>query len=250
MLIVNADDFGACESVNRAIARAFSEGAVSSATIMANLPGFQGACEVAEQLAVQERIGVHINITAGYPLTDAIRNRPAFCDETGRFCFRRNKLWRLSPGDRAALAAEVRAQVSLCQEHGLALTHADSHHHAHTEVAVFAVIGPVLKELGVRAVRLTCNSVRKPPAVALYKRLFNAWLRRQGFWTTDYLADITALDERPARSGGKWEIMTHPGMGRDGVVVDLGDGLPLGPRIREILNEDAAAPYPRGVGAG
>lgn len=40
-LIINADDFGISNDVNRAILQSFQEGLISSATIMTNMPGFQ-----------------------------------------------------------------------------------------------------------------------------------------------------------------------------------------------------------------
>ena len=42
-IIVNADDFGLDAAVNKGIMEAFSSGILSSATIMANCPGFEEA---------------------------------------------------------------------------------------------------------------------------------------------------------------------------------------------------------------
>ncbi|HEY7181078.1 MAG TPA: ChbG/HpnK family deacetylase, partial [Blastocatellia bacterium] len=42
-LIVNADDFGLTSGVNRAIIEGHTRGAITSATLMANMPGFDAA---------------------------------------------------------------------------------------------------------------------------------------------------------------------------------------------------------------
>jgi len=43
-VIINADDFGLSSSNNRVIVAAFKDGVISSATLMANTPGFDEAC--------------------------------------------------------------------------------------------------------------------------------------------------------------------------------------------------------------
>src|SRR2546426_4582911 len=66
-LIVNADDFGWSEGVNRGIVEAYRNGIVTSATVLANGEAFDGAV----RLARQERrvgVGVHLNLSDGAPL--------------------------------------------------------------------------------------------------------------------------------------------------------------------------------------
>jgi len=43
---VNADDFGMSPRINHAILQAFENGLISSATIMANMPAFEDACQI------------------------------------------------------------------------------------------------------------------------------------------------------------------------------------------------------------
>ena len=47
-LIVNADDFGMTEGVNRAIIEGHTRGAISSSTLMANMPAFDSAVRLAK----------------------------------------------------------------------------------------------------------------------------------------------------------------------------------------------------------
>ncbi len=54
---VNADDFGLSLSDNALILRAFETGVISSATAMANMPGFEPACELARQPLLNGHVG-------------------------------------------------------------------------------------------------------------------------------------------------------------------------------------------------
>jgi predicted glycoside hydrolase/deacetylase ChbG (UPF0249 family) len=82
-LIVNADDFGIAEAVNRGIAEAFDRGIVTSTSIMATGPAFEHAVDLARSrpgLAV----GAHLVLTEQRPLVgpDAA---PTLVGPDGRF---------------------------------------------------------------------------------------------------------------------------------------------------------------------
>nr|BFE95654.1 hypothetical protein GCM10020185_61900 [Pseudomonas brassicacearum subsp. brassicacearum] len=77
-VIVNADDFGLSLSENALILRAFETGVISSATAMANMPGFEQACEMARQPLLNGHVGLHFNLSYGPPLGQAITSRPVF----------------------------------------------------------------------------------------------------------------------------------------------------------------------------
>src|SRR5260370_16984488 len=82
-LVVNADDFGWSEGVNRGIVEAYRNGIVTSATVLANGAAFDGAT----QLARQERrlgVGVHLNLSDGAPLL-ARWEVPSLGNEGGQF---------------------------------------------------------------------------------------------------------------------------------------------------------------------
>jgi len=77
-IIVNADDFGMSAETNRAIVEAFENSVISSTTLMANMPGFEEACELAHRHRLLGKIGLHLNLTSGYPLSAPIRRCPGF----------------------------------------------------------------------------------------------------------------------------------------------------------------------------
>jgi hypothetical protein len=84
-IIVNADDFGMSAEVNRAMVEAFHKGAISSATLITNMPGFAEACELAHRHRLLGKIGLGLNLTSGYPLSAPIRRCSRFCDEVPYF---------------------------------------------------------------------------------------------------------------------------------------------------------------------
>ena len=47
-LIINGDDLGVCEATNLAIAEAFTNGILTSASLMANGPAFEFGCWIPE----------------------------------------------------------------------------------------------------------------------------------------------------------------------------------------------------------
>src|SRR5258708_34967740 len=105
-IIVNADDFGMSAETNRAIVEAFENNVISSATLMTNTPGFDEACELAHRHRLLGKIGLHLNLTSGYPLSSPIRQCPRFCDNVGMFRARQSRL-RVSKKGRGRVGTGV-----------------------------------------------------------------------------------------------------------------------------------------------
>jgi len=91
MLIINADDFGESQQVNKAIIQSFENGLCSSATLMPNMPGFEAACELVHEYKLLNHIGMHLVLRGGYPLTEKIKHFSTFCDQEGRLSLSRDK---------------------------------------------------------------------------------------------------------------------------------------------------------------
>jgi predicted glycoside hydrolase/deacetylase ChbG (UPF0249 family) len=66
-LIVNADDFGLTQGVNRAIVEAHGHGIVTSATLMVNAAAFEDAIQRAESTP-RLSMGCHVVLVDGLPL--------------------------------------------------------------------------------------------------------------------------------------------------------------------------------------
>ena len=208
-IIVNADDFGISAEANRAIVEAFNKNVISSTTLMTNMPGFNEACELAHSHRLQGRVGVHLNLTSGYPLSAPIRRCPRFCDDNGMFRHRQTR-FLLSKNERLAVETEIAAQIQACLDRGLTPTHLDSHHHIHTEWAIGAAAITVARQYGIEAIRLSrnCGSgmdlLRK-----VYKLAYNTRLRAYGLAKTRYFGSAADVQKILATASGDVEVMVH-----------------------------------------
>src|SRR5438270_263708 len=95
-LVINADDFGLSEGVNRGVLAAFDAGALRSASIMVTMPAFDDAVR-GSRVAGREQLGIglHLTLTAGRPLT---RAQSLTTHGTGEFCGPRRLLARAARG--------------------------------------------------------------------------------------------------------------------------------------------------------
>lgn len=218
--IVNADDFGLTESCTNAIAEAFRQELISSTTACANGEAIEAAYRIATQNGFVNRVGIHINLTEGKPLTAGIAADPFFCAD-GVF---HNQIDRLKKPGRESLAnlrAEVTAQIERLRAVGFPLSHADSHHHIHTGVFLEETIAAVLLEQGIAKLRLHRNLGAIPFYKKIVKNRYNKKLHKQGFVTTQKMGSLADLKAVPAVARRYLtEIMVHPDFDAQGALID------------------------------
>ena len=226
---LNGDDLGRTREVTEEILHSLEEGITDTATAMANMPDFPRAMEEAAAGGLLGRVGLHLNLTEGTPLTTAIRDCPRFCDSDGSFngVFHRCARSRffLSGKEKRAVAEEARAQMERFFAYPGVWRHLDSHHHVHTDPGVFSAILPLFPGYGVTGVRLGRNLLKDAsPLKRGYKALFNWRLRRLGLADADRFGRVEDLRSLPASPAGSLsvELMTHPQ--RDGEGRRLLDG--------------------------
>ncbi len=233
-LIINADDFGLTDGVNRAVLELNAAGALTSATLMATGKAFRTAVHAAfVQTALD--IGCHIVLVDGSPvlphtqiptLADASGFRPTL----GGFV---SDLLRGRIRD-SEIEAEAAAQIQRIQSSGLAVSHIDTHKHTHMFPRVLRPLLRAARLRGVPAVRNPFEpswSIRATGAGDIVRRMQVTLLRSQrpyfrravqqaGMATTDGSIGVLAtgaLDaatiERllSAMPGGTWELVCHPG---------------------------------------
>lgn len=232
-LIVNADDFGMTAGVNRAVAEGHRRGIVTSATVMANMPGFDEAVLLAQENP-RLGVGLHFNITQGEPVADGAKvrsllNARGLFTGTSTALARRSLVGKLRTDE---VVIELRAQLEKALGAGLKLTHLDSHKHAHALPQVFEAVARTLPEYGISAVRMMLEAPRLGGSLKVVKqgavgvgvaRLCRANLAacrragltttdaffgiaRTGFWTKRWL--INLIENLP---DGVSELMCHPG---------------------------------------
>ena len=153
-LLVNADDFGLTESVNRGILDAHREGIVTSATLLANGMAFESAVAASKRF-YRLGIGVHLNLTEGMPVADASQIR-TLVDRRGRLSMAPARLWVGIAAGQVSLRHiefELRAQVKKVIETGVRPTHFDGHKHVHVLPPVSEIVIRLAREFSVPAVR-------------------------------------------------------------------------------------------------
>ncbi|NLH41498.1 MAG: ChbG/HpnK family deacetylase [Planctomycetes bacterium] len=242
MLIINADDFGLSHDANMGIVQAFERGLCSSCSIMANMPGFEEACELARRHGWKDRVGLHLVLTEGLPVTRSIREFPEFCDSSGRFVLsRRKRVLRLSPVAALAACEEIRGQIAACRRQGLRISHVDSHSHAHEEWAIAPLVIRAAIRAGIPRMRLCRTfSTRPLSAKRLYRRMVNRRIRAAGLAGTDHFGgpdDCVAFCRRYGEAKGSrvsWEVMVHP-TDSDGRLVDSWLGRPLEDVVQTVV---------------
>jgi len=180
-LIVNADDLGLTGGVNRAIVETHRSGVVSSATLMANGAQFEDALRAARSTP-DLSVGCHVVLVYGTPVSPpgtvetllAIRSAEPekFYSSLSAFAARA----MLGGFDPDELVAEITAQIRKIQSTGLAVTHLDTHKHAHIFPAVLVALLRAARICGVRAIRNPFVPVQAMPA-RRFKGRRNLWKR-------------------------------------------------------------------------
>ena len=228
--IVNADDFGLTRGVNRGILEAHRDGILTSASLLANMPGFEDAVRAARENPALG-VGVHLNLVRGRALRPP-GELPTLLDRNGCFFPPGRLALRLLLGrvSQQGLMHELDAQVARAVDGGLRPTHLDTEKHMHMFPAVLRALIEVARRHGIGQVRWGDEPLR-PAALlttqglkALGKRVVAArggsLLRANGLRHADHfrgLLDsgrVTAatyrrfLTELP---DGVTEISCHPG---------------------------------------
>ena len=229
-LIVNADDFGHSKEINMAIAEAFKNGWITTASIMPNMSGFEEACSIYYELNLCERLGVHLNLTEGRPLTESIRRMKNFCDLDGFFSFKlpMNTIF-LSDEIRHVIRVELDAQILACLKKGIYPTHINSHHHVHTIWPIGTEIIALAKKYGIPGIRPSRNIGN---GIVLYKQLYkfiyNSRLCFHRVRRTKFFGSAKDVLSNKRQIRDSTEVMVHPRLGPNSEVKDYdlcGDNL-------------------------
>ena len=225
-LIINADDFGLSRGVNIGIIEAAVAEVVTSASMIVNLPAFVDALERAQSCPTLS-LGLHLNFTAGRPLTAA----PSLTrHNTGEFYPLPVFVARASLGllDASDVARECQAQIDRMIEAGFPPTHLDSHRHVHAHPAIASTLAKAAASRGVFQVRVPCEPLR------VNARDWRATLKKATLLICAGLSGRMADDDRtnhffgislqggksfakrlfaliPRLPAGTTELMTHPG---------------------------------------
>lgn len=223
-LIINADDFGISKAVNYAIMAAMDSNICTDTTLLVNFDESENAANLAIAMNRVDRVGIHLNLTEGLPLSTKIRNEPRFCSQEGLFHTNKNKrIVHLSASEKVAVCEELRAQIALCRKFGISISHADSHNHIHEEPGLALLIMDLLKVEQVPYLRPANNIGETSLVNKLYRSAYNLVLGHKGLALSDYFGSVTNLNDYTKRIEKKSivELMIHPGQIVDNQIVDV-----------------------------
>jgi predicted glycoside hydrolase/deacetylase ChbG (UPF0249 family) len=160
-LIVNADDLGWSEGVNRGIAEAHRNGIVTSASLLANGCAFASAVEFA-RATPGLGVGVHLNLSDGPPCA-ARKTVTTLLTKDGNLAGGPEALLvrKARRGlDAREVECEWHAQIERVKSAGIAPTHLDGHKHVHMLPGLFPVAVRLAKYHGIPSIRVAHEDSR------------------------------------------------------------------------------------------
>jgi predicted glycoside hydrolase/deacetylase ChbG (UPF0249 family) len=219
-LIVNADDFGMDENVSKSICQFMKDGIATQTTLMVNMPYAKEAIELGKRFGFEDRIGLHLNVLEGKPLTDRITKSNILCNANGQFhdVIRHNKRLRffLPDFEKKVLCEEFNAQMEVFRSLDLPMRHLDSHGHLGVSLSILPILIDCAKRHGFISTRIYLNLSSNEKGGDMswlrtaYCRYVSRLIKRAGFKTTDYLAYPWDLMKISNCQNASVEVLCHP----------------------------------------
>jgi chitin disaccharide deacetylase len=180
-LIVNADDLGWTEGVNRGIAEAHRNGIVTSASLLANGAAFASGVELA-RCTPGLGVGVHLNLTDGAPvapreLVASLVNDSGEFEGGPEFLLLRIASRSISPQE---IEQEWDTQIEKVRDAGIQPTHLDGHKHVHMLPGFFEIALRLAKRHGIAAIRVAHETSSLRAALSTGDELHSTTVLKQG----------------------------------------------------------------------
>ena len=221
-LIVNADDFGLSDGINRGISQAHENGIVTSASLMVRAPAAAEAAAVAREHP-HLSVGLHVDI--------------------GEWIYRNDcwePLYEVLPANasRAEILAEVQRQLTAFRElTDKTPTHVDSHQHAHRDEPLCSVFRELCAELKI--------PLRGFSSSVTYRGDFYGQSAK-GEAIADAISVAGLCQCLASLEDGVTELGCHPGIGNDFNSAYLAEreievATLCDPRIRNMIDENRIA---------
>ncbi len=160
-IIINADDFGISDGVNKAIILASQDGFLNSTSIMINIlelnkenKNFIDSTKI--------NLGLHLNLTNEYCIAKK-ENLTLLVDENGKFKNGFLKLLILSIVKNKEFTKQVElettAQIEKLKELNINISHIDGHRHIHNIPSVFKIVQKISKKHKIKRIRIINESL-------------------------------------------------------------------------------------------
>ncbi|KAA9039292.1 ChbG/HpnK family deacetylase [Ginsengibacter hankyongi] len=225
-VFINADDFGVNASVNKAIVELLNKGVINSTTLMANMPGFSEAVKLAHQHKLIDKIGVHLVLTEGPPLTPEIKSVSFLFNGKDKYRKFRYRLFLFRKRYRKLIYNEFAAQIEMLQKNNIPITHIDTHHHIHEVFTITKIILELKEKYNIPSIRIL-NNLEKPTKFykRIYRHLVNYYIKNKKANYSELFGNrsdfIEILNNNPSIIGEKSiEVMVHPDYNYEGEIID------------------------------
>lgn len=180
-LIVNADDLGWTEGVNRGIAEAHRSGIVTSASLLANGAAFASGVELA-RTTPGLGVGVHLNLSDGEPVAER-ESLTSLLNGHGELEAKPESLL-LRLARRSVSLSEIEhewdSQIQKVRGCGIEPTHLDGHRHVHMLPGLFEIALRLAKKHGIAAIRISHEESSLRAALSVGATQKGAVVMRQG----------------------------------------------------------------------
>jgi predicted glycoside hydrolase/deacetylase ChbG (UPF0249 family) len=248
-IIINADDFGMEEAVDDGITQLFEKGLLDRTSLMVNMPDTGRAVRLAGEYGYLHKVGLHINLTEGEPLTRNIKGS-LFCDDSGILQNRLGYKERiyLNPKYRKIAKEEIEAQMERFFGYGLTLRHADSHNYTSADWNLEKTVLECCKTYGFTSLRLAKNIhyTDNKGFKLLYRYIANIGIKKfNREYSTDQCSDyfgtipqVQKLLKCNPDFPGTVELMVHPFLKSDGRIVDHYTHMELTEPLRNFRREE------------
>lgn len=234
-LIINADDFGLHQEINKGIIKAFEEGVLTSTTLMCSAPAFEDA--VSRALAHPDLgVGIHLTLVGGVAPVLSPDEVPSLVDKDGKFVENYVGLitnYYQGKVKKEEIYRELDAQIQRAFSTGIPITHIDSHQHMHTLPGITGIVVELCKKYKITKVRIPAENIcasygfdaslgRKigRAGLSFCASLARGCFAREGIKSPDYFFGMLAggslsvpvvKNFLKGYNKGIAEIMTHPG---------------------------------------
>lgn len=155
-LIINADDFGLSSGANKAIIKAWQEGILTGASLMAGGEAFDEAVSLARENPGLQ-VGLHLTLVQGHAVQPH-QGFPTIVDGAGDFTndpVYAGMRYFFLKSLKKKLHMEIEGQIQKVVETGIPLSHIDGHLNIHMHPVVFDILVELMPRYGIRSFRLT-----------------------------------------------------------------------------------------------
>ncbi len=232
-IILNADDFGRHELINKAVEIAATEGALRSATLMPAGAAFDDAIEIAKKIPALG-VGIHLTLVDDVPISPP-ETIPTLIKGNGKFYPNYMTFLKAYFTGKISLSdirCELSAQFEKMERTGLTFTHIDSHQHLHHAPGILEIALNLAEKAGIKKMRISHTKLFSGNVKNLFQIIGRGGLftlssyaklkgKKKGFRYPDHFAGIVAgeavtetflLNETENLEEGVTEVMMHPAM--------------------------------------